>query len=69
MKLRPTLLRQLDPGDRIVSHDFRMGEWEPARTVDAGKDKTGRATIHLWEVPEEIPENLMEASTNSEEDR
>lgn len=69
VKLRPKLLRQLDPGDRIVSHDFRMGEWEPDRTVDAGKDKTGRALIYLWEVPEEIPENLLEIPASSEEDR
>jgi SAM-dependent methyltransferase len=30
-ELRPKLLRALDPGDRIVSHDFRMGKWEPDR--------------------------------------
>jgi len=59
VKLRPKLLRQLDPGDRIVSHDFRMGDWEPDRTVDAGKDKTGRATLYLWTVPEEIPDHLL----------
>jgi len=59
VKLRPKLLRQLDPGDRIVSHDFGMGEWEPDRVVDAGKDKTGRATIYLWVVPETVPDRLM----------
>lgn len=60
VELRPKLLRQLDPGDRIVSHDFRMGDWEPDRTVDAGKDKTGRATLYLWTVPEEVPSRLLE---------
>lgn len=62
VKLRPKLLRQLDPGDRIVSHDFRMGDWEPDRTVDAGKDKTGRATLYLWTVPKEIPSRLLETA-------
>jgi SAM-dependent methyltransferase len=62
VKLRPKLLRQLDPGDRIVSHDFRMGDWAPDRTVDAGKDKTGRATLYLWTVPEEIPDRLLNTS-------
>lgn len=32
-RLRPRLLRQLDPGDHVVSHDFAMGEWEPDSVV------------------------------------
>lgn len=62
VKLRPKLLRQLGPGDRIVTHDFRMGDWEPDRTVDAGEDKTGTATLYLWTVPEEIPARLLKTS-------
>lgn len=62
VELRPKLLRQLDPGDRIVSHDFRMGDWEPDSTVDAGPDKTGTATLYLWTVPEEIPDRLLETA-------
>jgi hypothetical protein len=69
VKLRPKLLRQLDPGDRIVSHDFRMGEWEPDRVVDAGQDKTGTATIYLWVVPENPPDELMRAPANPGDDR
>jgi protein-L-isoaspartate O-methyltransferase len=68
VKLRPKLLRQLDPGDRIVSHDFRMGEWEPDRVVDAGQDKTGTATLYLWIVPEELPAELMEAPSSPGDD-
>jgi hypothetical protein len=62
IKLRPKLLRQLDPGDRIVSHDFRMGEWEPDRVVDAGEGNTGEETIYLWIVPETVPDDLMDIS-------
>ncbi|MFB6271827.1 MAG: cyclopropane-fatty-acyl-phospholipid synthase family protein [Salinibacter sp.] len=62
LKLRPQLLRELDPGDRIVSHDFRMGDWKPDRTVKAGKDKTGTATLYLWTVPKEIPSRLLETA-------
>lgn len=62
IKLRPKLLRQLDPGDRIVSHDFRMGDWEPDRTVQLGQGKTGMETAYLWIVPDEIPDELMEIS-------
>jgi SAM-dependent methyltransferase len=55
-RLRPRLLRQLDPGDRVVSHDFHMGEWLPDRTI-----KTGDHTIYRWRVPREIPEDLQPA--------
>lgn len=29
IRLRPKLLRELEPGTRIVSHDFGMAEWKP----------------------------------------
>ncbi len=62
IKLRPKLLRELDPGDRIISHDFEMGKWEPDTTIEAGRDKTGKAILHFWTVPEEVPPRLMEIS-------
>ena len=45
-KLRPRLLRDLAPGTRIVSHWFRMGDWEPdvSTTVD-------KHPVWLWRVP------------------
>jgi hypothetical protein len=49
-KLRPILFRQLEPGTRIVSHDFDMGKWEPERTIQVDDD-----TIYLWTIPEEVP--------------
>jgi cyclopropane fatty-acyl-phospholipid synthase-like methyltransferase len=45
-KLRPKLLRDLKPGTRIVSHAFRMGDWQPEQT----RDVNGRM-IYLWKVP------------------
>lgn len=45
-KLRPKLLRDLRPGTRIVSHAFRMGDWEPERTEEVD----GRM-IYMWTVP------------------
>lgn len=45
-KLRPKLLAELKPGTRIVSHAFRMGDWEPERTQDVD----GRM-IYFWTVP------------------
>ena len=54
-KLRPKLLAELKPGTRIVSHAFRMGEWEPEKTEDIN----GR-TIYFWTVPKkgERPKGL-----------
>ena len=45
-KLRPKLLRELKPGTRIVSHMFRMGDWEP----EAEQNIDG-SMIYLWTVP------------------
>lgn len=46
-QLRPRLLAELKPGTRIVSHAFRMGDWEPEQTVEVGS-----STIYRWTVPE-----------------
>ena len=62
VKLRPKLLRALEPGDRIVSHDFRMGDWAPDSTIDAGPGNTGNEVVYLWTVPETIPEDLKDIS-------
>jgi hypothetical protein len=45
-KLRPKLLSELRPGTRIVSHAFRMGDWEPEQTVNVDG-----STIYRWTVP------------------
>ena len=49
--LRPRLLSELRPGARILSHDFRMGDWKPEQTVRVPWGKLYR-TIYLWIVPE-----------------
>lgn len=53
LRLRPKLLEELQPGTRIVSHAFDMGDWEPEEVVQVD----GR-TIYYWVVPEEVPEQL-----------
>jgi hypothetical protein len=55
IKLRPKLFAELEPGDRVVSHDFDMDEWEPDRVVEMGSD-----TIYLWTIPEEKPNWLKQ---------
>jgi hypothetical protein len=48
--LRPKLLSELRPGSRIISHDFRMGDWKPEQTVRVPWGKLYR-TVYLWTVP------------------
>jgi SAM-dependent methyltransferase len=47
-RLRPKLVRELQPGARIVSHVFNMGpEWPPLRTI-----RVDNHPVHLWTIPE-----------------
>ncbi|WP_202842142.1 SAM-dependent methyltransferase [Luteimonas saliphila] len=47
-KLRPRLLAELEPGTRIVSHAFDMGDdWPPEQTR-----RVDSSVIHMWTVPE-----------------
>jgi SAM-dependent methyltransferase len=50
MRLKPKLLA-LKPGTRIVSNSFRMGEWEPDQTTEAGVGCTEHCDAYLWIVP------------------
>jgi SAM-dependent methyltransferase len=45
-RLRPKLMKELEPGTRIVSHQFTMGDWQP----DAEITVAGRP-VYLWRVP------------------
>ena len=46
-RLRPKLLSSLQPGSRIVSHEFGMGSWAPQKSIEVE-----RRRVHLWTVPE-----------------
>lgn len=57
--LRPKLLNELQPGTRIVSHDFDFGTWAPDEQLSFfAPDKFGGAgadaRISLWIVPAKI---------------
>jgi SAM-dependent methyltransferase len=50
VQLKPTLIRDLRPGARIVAHNFPIGDWEPD-TVDNFTDAEGKKrTLFLWNV-------------------
>ena len=46
-RLLPKLRRDLRPGTRIVSHQFRLGDWIPDETVRTNEG----ADLYLWVVP------------------
>ncbi|MFW6101498.1 MAG: SAM-dependent methyltransferase [Bacteroidota bacterium] len=48
-KLRPKLLDKLEPGTRMVSHDFDMGEWEPDKHMEVGNDD-----VYYWVIPADM---------------
>lgn len=53
VRLRPKLLAELKPGSRIVSHDFRMGEWIPDRSLFVLSGKRLH-TLYCWVVPANV---------------
>jgi ubiquinone/menaquinone biosynthesis C-methylase UbiE len=46
VKLRPKLLRELQPGTRVVSHRFRMGDWQPEKSMNVGD-----RAVYFWTIP------------------
>lgn len=54
LRLRPTLLRELAPGSRIVAHDFDMGDWPPTATRTV-RSRYRDHRVFLWVVPARAP--------------
>jgi SAM-dependent methyltransferase len=59
MALRPKILSELNPGTRVVSHDYDMRDWRPdaEATVPAPDKKVGmrkESTVYLWIVPARV---------------
>lgn len=55
VRLRPKLFEELEPGTRVVSHDFDMDEWEHHERVEVGN-----SAIYFWIIPDDIPDHLQE---------
>jgi hypothetical protein len=55
LRLRPYLLAKLQPGARVVTHEFHFGNWQPDRkiTITAPDKPYGdpRSDVMLWIVP------------------
>jgi len=53
LKIRPRLLRDLDPGTRIISHDFDMGEWPPDDKANVMGDWSNHSVFY-WKIPANV---------------
>jgi len=51
-RLSPVLQKTLKPGARIVSHRFRLGDWEPTKSVTVKGEDGSEYALHLWVVAE-----------------
>lgn len=45
-RLKPVILDTMEPGSRVVSHDFDMGRWQPDQ-----EDRVKGSRVYLWIVP------------------
>jgi uncharacterized protein (TIGR03000 family) len=50
LRLMPILKKTLKPGSRIVSHDFKMGDWKPDATVKAYDDFGEEHIVYMWTI-------------------
>jgi hypothetical protein len=57
LRLRSKVLAELQPGARVVAHDYYMGEWHPDRMITLTVPEkvevngTDKAYLYLWIVP------------------
>jgi SAM-dependent methyltransferase len=49
MQLRPTLLKDLKPGTRVVSYEFDMYDWQPDKMGRLGRNK-----YYSWVIPADV---------------
>lgn len=69
VRLRSDLLNHLEPGTRIVSHDYGLGDWEADRHVTITDDSfTGSHEIYYWVVPAQV-EGLWETTVDDKDFR
>lgn len=53
--IRPVLWRTLEPGARVVSHRFTMGDWQPDKTITVlSAEGGGTYDLHLWTITEDV---------------
>ena len=48
LRLMPILKSTLKPGSRVVSHDFKMGDWKPDTMKVVYDDFGDEHFVYLW---------------------
>jgi hypothetical protein len=72
LMVRPKLFRELQPGTRIVSHDYDMGEWKPDAQLilDVPDKPVGRekiSKVFYWVVPANVTGDWVLVTTTGTE--
>jgi cyclopropane fatty-acyl-phospholipid synthase-like methyltransferase len=49
-QIEPMLRKTLKPGSRVVSHDFRVGDWPPEKTERVKGTRQDDHVIYLWTI-------------------
>ena len=49
LRLRPKILGEMQPGSRLVSHMFDMGDWRPDYST-----RVGSRPLYLWVIPANV---------------
>jgi cyclopropane fatty-acyl-phospholipid synthase-like methyltransferase len=50
-RLKPILERDLRPGARVVTHDFKIPGWEPKKSIDVTSEAGISHTLYLYVRP------------------
>jgi SAM-dependent methyltransferase len=53
-RLRPKLFRELEPGARVISHNFGMGDWEADTVVTVTAPSGTSSALRLWVLPADV---------------
>lgn len=53
LQLRPKLLDELQPGTRIISHQFDMAEWKPERVLNV-RHGSRMHRLYYWLIPAKV---------------
>ncbi len=65
LRLRPILFRDLEPGTRVVSHDFTMDDWKPHKSLEIEVETPAnenfytdsywdRHSVYFWIIPANV---------------